>query len=60
MNADQLWSTTMDPERRVLKRVNIEDAGYANEIFEKLMGDDVAARKDFIRRHAQEVINLDI
>jgi len=60
MNADQLWSTTMDPERRVLKQVNIEDAGYANEIFEKLMGDDVAARKDFIRRHAKEVTNLDI
>ena len=60
MNADQLWSTTMDPKTRVLKQIQIEDAMYANEIFEKLMGDDVAARKDFITRHAKEVSNLDI
>ncbi|RPJ53224.1 MAG: DNA gyrase subunit B, partial [Methanobacteriota archaeon] len=60
MNADQLWSTTMDPEQRVLKQVYIDDANYAKEIFERLMGDDVAARKDFIRRHAKEVTNLDI
>jgi DNA gyrase subunit B len=60
MNAEQLWSTTMDPERRVLKQVSIEDASYANEIFEKLMGEDVAARKDFIKRHSKEVTNLDI
>ncbi|PWR74881.1 DNA topoisomerase subunit B [Methanospirillum stamsii] len=60
MNASQLWATTMDPETRVLKRVIIEDAAYANEIFEKLMGDDVSARRDFIKRHAKEVTNLDI
>ncbi|MBP9007409.1 MAG: DNA topoisomerase IV subunit B, partial [Methanospirillum sp.] len=60
MNASQLWATTMDPETRVLKRVVIEDAAYANEIFEKLMGDDVTARRDFIKRHAKEVTNLDI
>ncbi len=60
MNAGQLWSTTMDPKTRVLKQIRIEDAMYANEIFEKLMGDDVAARKDFITRHAKEVSNLDI
>jgi DNA gyrase subunit B len=60
MNAEQLWSTTMDPENRVLKQVRIEDAVYANEIFEKLMGENVDARRDFIRRHAKEVINLDI
>jgi len=60
MNAEQLWETTMNPENRVLKRVRIEDAVYANEIFEKLMGEDVAARRDFIRRHAREVTNLDI
>jgi DNA gyrase subunit B len=60
MNAEQLWSTTMDPERRVLKQVTIDDASYANEIFEKLMGEDVAARKDFIKRHSREVTNLDI
>jgi DNA gyrase subunit B len=60
MNAGQLWETTMDPAHRVLKQVRIEDAIYANEIFEKLMGDDVEPRKEFIRRHAQEVKNLDI
>jgi len=60
MNANQLWATTMDPQTRVLKRVIIEDAAYANEIFEKLMGDDVSARRDFIKRHAKEVTNLDI
>jgi DNA gyrase subunit B len=60
MNASQLWATTMDPQTRVLKRVVIEDAAYANEIFEKLMGDDVDARRDFIKRHAKEVTNLDI
>jgi DNA gyrase subunit B len=60
MNAGQLWSTTMDPKTRVLKQIQIEDAKFANEIFEKLMGDDVAARKDFITRHAKEVSNLDI
>ncbi len=60
MNAGQLWSTTMDPETRILKQIHIEDAVYANEIFEKLMGDDVVARRDFIKRHAKEVTNLDI
>ncbi|MBN1165753.1 MAG: type IIA DNA topoisomerase subunit B [Methanospirillaceae archaeon] len=60
MNAIQLWSTTMDPKTRVLKQVKIEDATYANEIFEKLMGDDVSARKEFIKRHCKEVTNLDI
>ena len=60
MNAGQLWSTTMDPKTRILKQIQIEDAMYANEIFEKLMGDDVAARKEFITRHAKEVSNLDI
>ena len=60
MNAEQLWSTTMDPENRILKQVRIEDAAYANEIFEKLMGENVDARRDFIRRHAKEVNNLDI
>jgi DNA gyrase subunit B len=60
MNASQLWETTMNPETRVLKQVMIDDASYANEIFEKLMGDDVKSRYDFIRRHAKEVTNLDI
>jgi DNA gyrase subunit B len=60
MNAVQLWNTTMDPEQRVLKQVTIEDATYANEIFEKLMGEDVNARRDFIKRHSMEVTNLDV
>jgi DNA gyrase subunit B len=50
----------MDPANRILKQVKIEDAIYANDIFEKLMGENVDARKDFIRRHAKEVNNLDI
>lgn len=60
MNAEQLWRTTMDPVNRVLKQVKIEDAIYANDIFEKLMGENVEARRDFIKRHAREVTNLDI
>ena len=60
MNAGQLWSTTMDPANRILKQVQIEDAAYANEIFEKLMGENVDARRDFIRRHAKEMSNLDV
>lgn len=60
MNATQLWSTTMDPAHRILKKVTIEDATYASEIFSRLMGEDVNARKDFIRRHAKEVTRLDI
>ena len=60
MNAGQLWETTMNPQNRILKQVRIEDASYANEIFEKLMGDDVIPRKEFIKRHAGEVKNLDI
>ncbi len=60
MNAQQLWDTTMNPEQRVFRQVNIEDAMAANEIFKTLMGKDVEARKDFIKRHAREVTNLDI
>ena len=60
MNARQLWDTTMDPEKRTLRQICIEDAIYANEIFEKLMGDDVSARRDFIKRHGKEVTALDI
>ncbi|MDD1710013.1 MAG: type IIA DNA topoisomerase subunit B [Methanoregulaceae archaeon] len=60
MNAQQLWDTTMNPEKRIFKQVTIEDAMEANEIFKTLMGKDVEARKDFIKRHAKEVTNLDI
>jgi len=60
MNAHQLWETTMNPEHRVFRQVNIEDAMEANEIFKTLMGKDVEIRKNFIVRHAREVTNLDI
>ena len=60
MNAHQLWDTTMNPEHRIFKQVNIEDAMEANEIFKTLMGKDVEVRKNFIIRHAREVTNLDI
>ncbi|MHA1230346.1 MAG: DNA topoisomerase (ATP-hydrolyzing) subunit B [Candidatus Helarchaeota archaeon] len=60
MNPEQLWETTMDPERRILHKVEIEDAIIANEIFSTLMGSDVEPRKEFILRHAREVKNLDI
>ncbi|MDR2856192.1 MAG: type IIA DNA topoisomerase subunit B [Methanomicrobiales archaeon] len=60
MNARQLWDTTMDPEKRTLRKICIDDAIYANEIFEKLMGEDVSARRDFIKRHGKEVTTLDI
>ena len=60
MNADQLWETTMDPEKRILKQVTIEDAQAADEIFDILMGNVVAPRKKFIQTHAKSVRNIDI
>ncbi len=60
MNPDQLWETTMNPDNRVLKQVSVEDAAMANEIFEMLMGDEVAPRKNFIQTHAKKVTNLDV
>ena len=60
MNPDQLWNTTMDPAQRMMKRVTIEDAEKANEIFDILMGSEVAPRKKFIQTRAKEVKNLDI
>ena len=54
MDAEQLWETTLDPERRMLKQVEIEDARLASTTTEMLMGTDVAPRKDFIYRHARE------
>jgi DNA gyrase subunit B len=60
MNAEQLWETTMDPARRVLKKVLIEDAAEAEHIFSVLMGPAVEPRREFIERHALEVRNLDV
>jgi DNA gyrase subunit B len=60
MNPTQLWETTMDPQKRVLKKVTIKDAEQANSIFSILMGSDVAPRKKFIQTHAVDVQNLDI
>ena len=60
MNAEQLWETTMDPERRTLLQVTIEDAANADEVFSMLMGDIVAPRRNFIQTHALEVKNLDV
>ena len=54
MDAQQLWETTLDPERRVLKRVEIEDARMASEVTEMLMGSEVPPRKQFIYDHANE------
>lgn len=59
MNSDELWETTMDPMRRILKQVKIEDAQEADMIFDMLMGTDVPARKTFIQSHAKEA-TLDI
>ena len=59
MNSDELWETTMDPARRILKQVNIEDAQDADMVFDMLMGTDVPARKSFIQSHAKEA-TLDI
>ena len=54
MDAEQLWETTLNPENRVLKRVEIEDARMASEITEMLMGSDVPPRRQFIYDHADE------
>jgi DNA gyrase subunit B len=60
MNAEELWSTTMDPNQRVLLQVSIDDALRADEIFSVLMGEDVEQRRSFIQRNAKDVRFLDI
>lgn len=60
MNPSELWETTMNPENRILKQVNIEDVKEADKIFDILMGSEVAPRKRFIQTHAKNVQNLDI
>ncbi|MBI4426558.1 MAG: DNA topoisomerase (ATP-hydrolyzing) subunit B [Candidatus Kerfeldbacteria bacterium] len=60
MNAEQLWETTMNPGTRIMKQVTIDDAEKADEIFDILMGAEVAPRKRFIQTHAKSVQNLDI
>ena len=59
MNAGQLWETTMDPEQRVLLRVGLDDLALADDVFQTLMGDDVAARRSFIQQNAKDVRFLD-
>ncbi len=60
MNAEELWSTTMDPAQRVLLQVTLDDAATADELFSVLMGEDVEARRGFIQRNAKDVRFLDI
>lgn len=60
MDATQLWETTMDPEKRILLKVDIEDAMLADEMFTILMGEKVEPRREFIQENAKNVVNLDV
>jgi DNA gyrase subunit B len=60
MDAEQLWETTMDPTKRTLMKVQLDDVAAANDLFTTLMGDDVEPRREFIEKHALEVKNLDV
>ena len=60
MNPEQLWETTMDPERRVMLQVHLEDAMKADEIFSVLMGDKVEHKREFIENNSKIVVDLDV
>ena len=60
MNPEQLWETTMDPEKRTLLQVKLEDIVEADKTFDVLMGDQVEPRRNFIQTYAKQVRNLDI
>ncbi|MBR4991691.1 MAG: DNA topoisomerase (ATP-hydrolyzing) subunit B [Clostridia bacterium] len=59
MNPEELWNTTMDPEKRTLRRITLDDAVRADQVFTVLMGEEVEPRKDFIERKAKDATNLD-
>jgi DNA gyrase subunit B len=60
MDSEELWDTAMDPEKRTLLQVTMEDAAGADEIFRILMGDQVEPRREFIEKHALDVVDLDV
>ena len=59
MDPHELWDTTMDPEKRTLRRITLDDAVRADQVFTVLMGEQVEPRKEFIERRAKDAINLD-
>ena len=59
MDFHELWETTMDPEKRTLRRITLDDAVKADEVFTVLMGEKVEPRKEFIERNAKYAVNLD-